>query len=126
MSLMSCHAFCVVQEQAQFTFFSLITDGMKSTNSSLCDEHSPNKHLELCKERVEFILLQLDSLEHYLPETYQMLMNELDQQQKELKRLEIQDFYQRQSDAEQNQTVNSGNQEQGQEQTDHPTGVLLR
>jgi len=55
-----------------------------------------------------------------------MLMDELDQQQKALKRLEIQDFYQKQSNAEQNQTVTSGNQEQGQEQTDHPTGVLLR
>lgn len=122
---MSCHALCVVQEQAQSTFFSLITDGMKSINSSLCDEHSPNKHLELCKERVEFILLQLDSLEHYLPETYQMLMDELDQQQKAIKRLEIQDFYQRQTNAEQNQTVDSGNQKKGQEQIDYPTGVLL-
>jgi len=107
---MSYHALCVVQEQAQSTFFSLITDGMKSTNSSLCDEHSSNKRLEQCKERVEFILLHLDSLEHYLPETYQMLMDELDQQQKALKRLEIQDFYKRQSNAEQNQTVDSGNQ----------------
>jgi len=123
---MSYHALCVVREQARSTFSSLITDGMKSTNSSLYDDHSSGRHLEQCKERVEFILLQLDSLEHYLPETYQMLMDELDQQQKALKRLEIQDFYQKQSNAEQNQTVTSGNQEQGQEQTDHPTGVLLR
>ena len=40
-------------------------------------------------------------------------MNELDQQQILLKRLEIQDFNQRQDDAEQNQTVDAANQEQG-------------
>jgi len=123
---MSYHALCVVREQAQSTFFSLIIDGMKSTNSSLYEAQAVDRQREKCKERVEFILLQLSSLEHYLPETYQMLMDELDQQQKALKRLEIQDFYQKQSNAEQNQTVTSGNQEQGQEQTDHPTGVLLR
>lgn len=99
---------------------------MKSTNSSLYEAQAVDRQLEQCKKRVEFILLQLDSLEHYLPETYQMLMDELDQQQKALKHFEIQDFYQRQSNAEQNKTVDSGNQEQGQEQTDHPTGVLLR
>jgi hypothetical protein len=123
---MSYPALCVVPEQAQSTFFSLIIDGMKSTNSSLYEAQAVDRQLEQCKKRVEFILLQLDSLEHYLPETYQMLMDELDQQQKALKHLEIQDFYQRQSNAEQNKTVDSGNQEQGQEQTDHPTGVLLR
>jgi hypothetical protein len=94
---------------------------MKNTSSSLYDDRSPNRHLELCKERVEFILHQIESLEHYLPETYQMLMDELDQQQKSLKRLEFQDFYQRQCNAEQDKTTDSGNQEQGQEPIDHST-----
>jgi len=45
-----------------------------------------------------------------------MLMDELDQQQKALKQLEIQDFYQRQENAEQNKAINSTNKSQSQEQ----------
>lgn len=97
---------------------------MKNTDSSHYEDHRPHHQvLQQCQERVAFILQQIDSLEHYLPETYQMLMDELDQQQKRLKRLEIQDFYQRQSNAEQNKTTDSDPQEQGQEPSHQPTRV---
>jgi hypothetical protein len=43
---------------------------------------------------------QLDSLDHYLPETYQYLMNEMDLQQRDLMALKIQDFYREQSNAQ--------------------------
>lgn len=118
---MSCLVIYVVQERAQSIFSSPITSGMKSTDSSLYDDHCPGKQLDLCKERVEFILIQLEFLEHYLPETYQMLMDELDQQHKQLKILELKGFYYRQSNAEQDKTTDSRNQEQGQEPIDHPT-----
>ena len=94
---------------------------MKNTSSSLSDEQEISIELLQCQERIAFIIHQIESLEHYLPETYQMLMDELDQQQKALKRLEIQDFYCRQINAEQDKTTDSRNQEQGQEPIDHPT-----
>lgn len=53
---------------------------------------------EQVQERIEFLQKQLDSLEHYLPETYQYLMNEMDIQQKKLMELKIQHFYQEQDD----------------------------
>ncbi len=46
--------------------------------------------------RIEFLQTQLDSLDHYLPETYQLLIKELDCQQRDLMELKIQDFYQSQ------------------------------
>jgi len=49
------------------------------------------------QERIDFLLTQLDSLEHYLPETYQLLIEELDLQQRHLMQLKIQHFYQQQS-----------------------------
>lgn len=53
---------------------------------------------EQVQARIEFLQTQLDSLEHYLPETYQYLMNEMDIQQKNLMELKIQHFYQGQDD----------------------------
>ena len=47
--------------------------------------------------RIEFLQEQLDTLEHYLPETYQFLMNEMDTQQRCLMELKIQSYYQQQS-----------------------------
>jgi hypothetical protein len=47
--------------------------------------------------RIDFLLTQLDSLEHYLPETYQLLMEELDLQQRNLMQLKIDYFYQQQT-----------------------------
>ena len=52
-------------------------------------------HLVQC--RIAFLQQQLDSLEHYLPETYQFLMNEMDTQQQKLMELKIQFYYQQQS-----------------------------
>ena len=43
--------------------------------------------------RIDFLQTQLDSLDHYLPETYQLLMQEMDLQQRDLMALKIQDFY---------------------------------
>ncbi|PSJ06661.1 hypothetical protein C7K55_04265 [Cyanobium usitatum str. Tous] len=43
--------------------------------------------------RINFIKQQLDSLEHYLPETYQFLMEEMDSQQRNLIELKVKDFY---------------------------------
>lgn len=48
---------------------------------------------EQIQKRLEFLQNQIDSLEHYLPETYQFLMAELDCQHKELMRIRVQDFY---------------------------------
>jgi hypothetical protein len=94
---------------------------MKSINSSLSNEQQSSTELLQCKERIAFIIHQIESLEHYLPETYQMLMDELDQQHLKLKHLEIKDFYYRQRNAEQDKTTDSGHQEQGQEPIDHAT-----
>ena len=47
--------------------------------------------------RIAFLQEQLDSLEHYLPETYQYLMNEMDTQQRNLMELKIHSYYQQQS-----------------------------
>ena len=45
------------------------------------------------QDRITFLQEQLDSLEHYLPETYQFLMAEMDLQQRELMKHKIQNFY---------------------------------
>jgi len=52
-------------------------------------------HVVQC--RISFLQQQLDSLEHYLPETYQFLMIEMDTQQQKLMELKIQLYYQQQS-----------------------------
>ena len=54
------------------------------------------------QERIHFLKDQLDSLEHYLPETYQYLMTEMDLQQRDLMALKIEDFYGTQNDEQQN------------------------
>lgn len=55
---------------------------------------SQKDHIEAS---INFIQQQLDSLEHYLPETYQFLMEEMDCQQQALMQLKIQEFYKSQS-----------------------------
>jgi hypothetical protein len=120
---MNSPAVCVDPEQEHCTFSCRITGGMKSINSFPSNEKNSSVQLQQCKERITFLLHQIESLEHYLPETYQMLMDELDQQNVELKHLEIQDFYYRQINAEQDTTTDSGNQEQSQKHRHHPAGV---
>ena len=47
-------------------------------------------------------------MEHYLPETYQFLMNEMDAQQRVLMELKIQSYYQQQSNEQQDQNPDTG------------------
>jgi hypothetical protein len=54
----------------------------------------PQQQIE---DRIAFLEQQLESLEHFLPETYQYLMEEMDCQQRELMQLKIQEFYRSQS-----------------------------
>jgi hypothetical protein len=51
--------------------------------------------LEILQQRVEFIQEQIESLDHYLPETYQLLMNELDMQNRMLMEQRLNQYYQR-------------------------------
>lgn len=55
------------------------------------------------QHRINFLQKELDSLEHYLPDTYQFLMAEMDNQQRELVAIKIQDFYQELNNEQQNQ-----------------------
>ena len=68
--------------------------------------------------KIAFLQQQLDSLDHYLPETYQFLMAELDLQQRELMEHKIQDFYWNQTNEQQDPITDSGDQTQSQE-SDH-------
>ena len=61
------------------------------------------------QQRINFLQKELDSLEHYLPDTYQFLMAEMDNQQRELVAFKIQDFYQELSNEQQNQNPSAGN-----------------
>jgi len=64
---------------------------------------------EQVQQRINFLQKELDSLEHYLPDTYQFLMAEMDNQQRELVAIKIQDFYQELSNEQQNQNSPAGN-----------------
>ena len=71
----------------------------KKTRNHSCRVHQGlvMKTQEQIQQRINFIQQQLDSLEHYLPETYQFLMEEMDCQQQALMQLKIQEFYKSQS-----------------------------
>ena len=73
---------------------------------------------ERLQERIDFLREQLDSLDHYLPETYQFLMAELDSQQRELIEHKINDLYSNQSNEHQDPITTSGDQTESQE-SDH-------
>jgi hypothetical protein len=45
------------------------------------------------ESKIAFLQQQLDSLDHYLPETYQYLMEQMDTQQVLLKQLEVQEHF---------------------------------
>ena len=45
------------------------------------------------ESKIAFLQQQLDSLEHYLPETYQYLMEQMDSQQVLLKQIQIQEHF---------------------------------
>ena len=65
---------------------------------------------ESIEASINFIQQQLDSLEHYLPETYQYLMEEMDSQQRNLIELKVKDFYKNLSLQKQNQNPDLPNQ----------------
>jgi len=50
--------------------------------------------LEILQQRIEFIQKQIESLDHYLPETYQLLINELDMQNRMLMEQRLNQYYQ--------------------------------
>ena len=68
---------------------------------------SEKEHIEAS---INFIKQQLDSLEHYLPETYSYLMEEMDSQQRNLIELKVKDFYKNLSLEQQNQNPELPNQ----------------
>jgi hypothetical protein len=82
-----------------------------------------NSNIHQIQIRIAFLQEQLDSLEHYLPETYQFLMNEMDTQQRKLMELKIQLYYQQQSNEKYNQDVNTGYSEQNQKSDYQRKGV---
>ena len=45
------------------------------------------------ESKIEFLNQQIDLLNHYLPETYQYLIEEMDNQQVLLKQLEVQERF---------------------------------
>jgi hypothetical protein len=45
------------------------------------------------ESKIAFLQKQLDSLDHYLPETYQYLIAEMDAQQVLLKQLDVQEHF---------------------------------
>ena len=73
--------------------------------------------------RIAFLQEQLDSLEHYLPETYQYLMNEMDIQQRCLMELKISSYYQEQSNEQQDQNPDTGYSEQDPKSDHQRKGV---
>ena len=66
----------------------------KTRNSSIwIRQGMVMKTQEHIQQRISFLQEQIESLEHFLPDTYQFLMTEMDHQQRELMALKIQDFY---------------------------------
>ena len=53
----------------------------------------PSSERQRLESKIAFLQQQLDSLDHYLPETYQFLMEQMDSQQVLLKRLEVQEHF---------------------------------
>jgi len=54
---------------------------------------NPTTDRQRLESKIAFLQQQLDSLEHYLPETYQYLMEAMDTQQVLLKQLEVQEHF---------------------------------
>ena len=69
---------------------------------------------EQLQNRINFLETQLESLDHYLPETYQLPMDQLDIQHRDLMELKTQDFYRNQTN--EHQDKNSDSRDQAQDQ----------
>ena len=54
---------------------------------------NPTTERQRLESKIAFLQQQLDSLDHYLPETYQYLMEEMDTQQVLLKQMQVQDHF---------------------------------
>ena len=54
---------------------------------------NPTTDRQRLESKIAFLQQQLDSLDHYLPETYQYLMEEMDAQQVLLKQIEVQEHF---------------------------------
>jgi hypothetical protein len=63
--------------------------------------------IERIQERITFLQTQIESLDHYLPETYQYLLEEMDIQQRTLMELKIQTYYRMQIDEQQDQATDT-------------------
>ena len=53
----------------------------------------PNTDSKRLESKIAFLQQQLDNLDHYLPETYQYLMEQMDSQQVLLKHLQVQEHF---------------------------------
>ena len=60
---------------------------------SRSDKQYPNSKSRV-QQKIRFLEDQLISLDHYLPETYQYLMEELDLQKRQLAEIEVLETYQ--------------------------------
>jgi len=54
---------------------------------------NPTTDRQRLEFKIAFLQQQLDSLDHYLPETYQYLMEAMDTQQVLLKHLQVQEHF---------------------------------
>jgi len=78
------------------------------------------------EDRIAFLQEQLESLDHYLPETYQYLMAEMDLQQRELMEYKVKDFYWTQENEQQHKNPHSWDTDQAQEPHHQRAGVCIR
>jgi hypothetical protein len=53
--------------------------------------HSPER--QRLESKIAFLQQQLDSLDHYLPDTYKFLLEQMDSQQVLLKQLEVREHF---------------------------------
>ena len=54
---------------------------------------NPTTELPRLESKIAFLQQQLDSLDHYLPDTYHYLMEQMDSQQVLLKHLQVQEHF---------------------------------
>ena len=54
---------------------------------------NPKTERQRLESKIAFLQQQLDNLDHYLPETYQYLMEQMDSQQVLLKHLQVQEHF---------------------------------
>ena len=54
---------------------------------------NPKTERQRLESKIAFLQQQIDSLDHYLPETYQYLMEQMDSQQVLLKHLQVQEHF---------------------------------